>query len=255
MSRYESTSSPSGSEDSSKGYLKGSVWINTASNTGYICTANTPNGSAVWNKLGVDLGKNNYAATTEPTVNDDSTAGYDVGSHWYNVTAKTLSIMFVKTAGAAVWKRIDFDDSEYMVCKMSADQTTDIIAGDHIKFDAIYSSSNSTTTTTNISLDTTTTYTKTANVASKGRITLAAGKTYEITSGLGCTSGAGKFALYDANGGTAVGNVGRLGDNINSNSVAVVAPGSSTRYELRITAQGPDTYYGDSAYMMIKVLT
>jgi len=45
-----------------------------------------------------------YNATTAPTVNDDSTDGYGVGSNWYDTTNDRAYICLDSTPTAAVWK-------------------------------------------------------------------------------------------------------------------------------------------------------
>lgn len=45
----------------------------------------------------------NYAATTNPTVNNDNTQGYSIGSTWINTTAHTVYVCTNATTGAAVW--------------------------------------------------------------------------------------------------------------------------------------------------------
>lgn len=50
--------------------------------------------------------KDNLDATSDPTVNDDGTAGYCTGSHWINVTTDVALICLDNTTGAAVWKQI-----------------------------------------------------------------------------------------------------------------------------------------------------
>jgi hypothetical protein len=42
-------------------------------------------------------------------VNDDSTAGYTVGSVWIDTTAKRAYILVDATAGAAVWELVSGD--------------------------------------------------------------------------------------------------------------------------------------------------
>lgn len=50
--------------------------------------------------------KNNYAATTAPTVNDDSSAGYTVGSTWIDIANDAAYVCLDASTGAAVWSRI-----------------------------------------------------------------------------------------------------------------------------------------------------
>lgn len=46
---------------------------------------------------------NNLTATADPTINNDNTQNYAVGSFWYNQTNDTLFIAEDVTTGAAVW--------------------------------------------------------------------------------------------------------------------------------------------------------
>jgi len=48
--------------------------------------------------------KSEYAKTTAPTINDDSDAGYEVGSYWFNTTADRGYVCLDATIGASVWK-------------------------------------------------------------------------------------------------------------------------------------------------------
>lgn len=52
--------------------------------------------------------KDNFNATSNPTVNDDETGGYCVGSHWINRSTNDAFLCFDATDGAAVWKEITF---------------------------------------------------------------------------------------------------------------------------------------------------
>jgi hypothetical protein len=47
--------------------------------------------------------KNNFAATADPTVNNDSTQGYSKGSKWYNTNTNKIFECLNNSAGAAVW--------------------------------------------------------------------------------------------------------------------------------------------------------
>ena len=53
-----------------------------------------------------DVPQNNFAATANATVNDDSSAGYGVGSTWINVALDTAYVCLDATVGAAVWELI-----------------------------------------------------------------------------------------------------------------------------------------------------
>jgi hypothetical protein len=85
------TISPAGSP----GNLQLSVVISSAS------TARTG--------LGIDdiaTKQSNLSAGAAPTVNDDSSAGYAVGSFWIDVAADDGYWCMDATVGAAVWKKI-----------------------------------------------------------------------------------------------------------------------------------------------------
>jgi len=49
---------------------------------------------------------NNFSATTDPGVGDDSADGYSVGSRWINTTANKAYTCLDATAGAAVWQEL-----------------------------------------------------------------------------------------------------------------------------------------------------
>ena len=48
-----------------------------------------------------------HEATINPTVNDDSADGYNIGTIWVNTSAQTSYICASDTVGAAVWNRLD----------------------------------------------------------------------------------------------------------------------------------------------------
>lgn len=48
--------------------------------------------------------QNNYSASTNPTVTDDSAAGYQVGSSWINTLTGEEFVLVDSTVGAAQWK-------------------------------------------------------------------------------------------------------------------------------------------------------
>ena len=50
--------------------------------------------------------KNNFAATVDPTVGDDLTIGYAVGSEWLRADTDELFVCFDNSAGAAVWREV-----------------------------------------------------------------------------------------------------------------------------------------------------
>jgi len=48
-------------------------------------------------------GRKNNTAAADPTVNDDNTAGYELGSMWINTTTDNAFICVDATTAAAVW--------------------------------------------------------------------------------------------------------------------------------------------------------
>lgn len=59
--------------------------------------------------------KNNFSASVAPTVTDDSSAGYSVGSIWIDTTADELYICVDSTVGSAVWKIGGIDNSQSII--------------------------------------------------------------------------------------------------------------------------------------------
>lgn len=51
--------------------------------------------------------KNNWSATSDPTVNDDSGDGYAAGSLWINTSGARVFVCVDATAGAADWDQIN----------------------------------------------------------------------------------------------------------------------------------------------------
>lgn len=65
--------------------------------------------------------QNNYNATTNPTVTDDTNAGYSVGSVWINVTADEAYRCVDAAAGAAVWVNTTLTTAELAAVALSGD--------------------------------------------------------------------------------------------------------------------------------------
>lgn len=76
------------------------VVANAAQSNGLAWQTLTPSNVGLGN---VSNNLNNYTAITDPTVNDDSSAGYSVGSVWFNQTTLKEFTLFDATVGAAVW--------------------------------------------------------------------------------------------------------------------------------------------------------
>jgi len=56
---------------------------------------------------------NNLTATTAPTVSNDGTQGYTVGSTWFDTVTTTFYICSDSTTGAAVWRQVSSVDGEW----------------------------------------------------------------------------------------------------------------------------------------------
>jgi hypothetical protein len=124
----------------------------------------------------------------------------------------------------------------------ATEQTTNIGAGDHVKFNTVARAGG-----TGISVDTSTAYTTTLNVDSVGRITLAANATYEIRAQVPKVTfsalGSIRLAIINADTGSVI---SRSGLGIDPTSitteagdlslVAVLSVSVATRIELRIVA-------------------
>lgn len=116
---------------------------------------------------------------------------------------------------------------------------TNIYVGDHIKFDGVVFVRGS-----NVSLDTSSSYTTSTNVASVGRITLAAGKTYKLTGSINNVVSANYNAMrwYNSDTGATLGVQSGMSSPISTINrvpsagfVAYITTSVSTRVELRIT--------------------
>ena len=86
----------------------GTFWFKAANGDYNIKVVN---GAATKWKYGVKLfdfedatAPNDFTKTTDPTVDDDGTQGWEVGSRWLNTTTKTAFIAFDISTGAAVWE-------------------------------------------------------------------------------------------------------------------------------------------------------
>lgn len=99
---------------------RGSGWVSgagaPASNVGfdgdfYLDTTNVgvyygPKTLGAWGSTHAFTGPlNNFAATVAPTVSNDSSQGYSVGSVWINVITDVIYVAANVAVGAAVWKQ------------------------------------------------------------------------------------------------------------------------------------------------------
>lgn len=92
---------PSATDDSSSGFVLGSVWYNTVTQTSWVCVSPSE-GDAKWLQTGA---KNNLSAVVDPVVTDDADMGYSRGSLWINTAASRFFVASATNLGAAVWVR------------------------------------------------------------------------------------------------------------------------------------------------------
>jgi|GEM_PF-4593009 len=103
QNNYGATTDPTASNDDTQGYAVGSNWINTTNNTLYTAVDVTT-GAAVWQLQGGGVGvQNNFTATVNPAVGNDSSQGYAIGSVWINTATNAVFTATDVTVGAAVW--------------------------------------------------------------------------------------------------------------------------------------------------------
>jgi hypothetical protein len=144
---------------------------------------------------------------------------------------------------------------EFVLGKLATQQSTNIAANDHIKFDTVVTSRGSSAV-----LDTTTAYVTTQGAAAVGRITLKAGKTYKITAGVpfylgSAATSTAVLRLYDATAGANLPGIGfsvwPSSDTTNefggAVAVAFFTPTQDSLIELRIISATTGTRYGNSA--------
>lgn len=93
-------------------YLNSTTGLTLDQTSPQSFTAGTLTGTGLLNVtagvLGIEAGKNNYTAITSPTINDDSSAGYAVGSLWIVTATKKTFRCFSASVGAADWEEIGF---------------------------------------------------------------------------------------------------------------------------------------------------
>lgn len=144
---------------------------------------------------------------------------------------------------------------EYVFAKMATQQTTNVAANDHLKFDTVLTSRGG-----SVALDTTTAYSNTAGAASIGRFTLKAGLTYKLTAGVPYILGSGATGLleatwYDATSGanlpgsplTALVATTATNDIGGGVACAIFTPTQDTLVEVRITTGTALTQIGTTA--------
>lgn len=84
--------------------------------------------AAVVNTLQSSIRYSTYSETTDPTVGDDNTDGFSVGSYWVNTVKGSIWVAVDVTTGAAIWKRIEkvrLAVSSFLFLDMSTSNVTD----------------------------------------------------------------------------------------------------------------------------------
>ncbi len=94
MSRYQATTNPTTTNDSASGYVVGSVWVNTATSSSYICTENTIS-AAVWRPL-----TSTVMLSWSGLANGDPTTGQTINAAYAGTRAGGYPIF----GGSPVWE-------------------------------------------------------------------------------------------------------------------------------------------------------
>lgn len=101
------TTDPGGTDDSSQNYAVGSQWFNTSSQKAFVCL-DASTGAAVWLETTVSAATATNApdqtTTTDPTADDDTSQGYQIGSRWVNTATQHEWVCLDATEGAARWR-------------------------------------------------------------------------------------------------------------------------------------------------------
>jgi len=102
LNNIAGTTAPVATDDSGDGYTVWSLWMDTTNDKAYILVDSTV-GAAVWVEVTLAPLKINQAATTAPTVTNDTSEWYEVGSNWYDTTNDKAYVLLDDSAWAAVW--------------------------------------------------------------------------------------------------------------------------------------------------------
>lgn len=103
LCNWAAAADPAVGDDSADGYSIGSIWFNTTGHKAFIAEDVTA-GAAVWRKI--YPGGSPVVSASNPTVNDDTGDGYEIGQIWFNTTNNRYFVAKSVTLGAAVWMLI-----------------------------------------------------------------------------------------------------------------------------------------------------
>lgn len=94
---------PTGDDDVTLGYVFGSIWTQPGVQSWYCGNPNV--GESSWTARGLTC-LDNLTSGADPSVTDDSSAGYSVGSFWIRSAIPQNWICTDATVGAAVWASV-----------------------------------------------------------------------------------------------------------------------------------------------------
>jgi len=100
---FISTIDPTGAANSTTGYVKGMIWVNTSTNAIFMCIDDT---TPTWTTVTAAGTAKNNVTVTAPTASSDSSLGYGPGSIWVNTVTHQAYVNVDSTPAAAVWKNI-----------------------------------------------------------------------------------------------------------------------------------------------------
>ena len=101
---WAGSAAPVTGDDDLDGYSIGSWWFDTTGHGLYIAE-DVSTGKAVWRTV-YPQGSSAHTSTNAPTVNDDTSLGYSIGSLWVKTDTDYAYIATDVTTGKAVWKTI-----------------------------------------------------------------------------------------------------------------------------------------------------
>ncbi len=127
QNNFTATTAPTATDDSAAGYAVGSMWVDVTANISYVCVDATAT-AAIWVKTTADV-LNNFMATVPPSATTDNTAGYAVGSMWYDTVADDLYVAVTVATAAASWMRVSNDTQNNFVAVTNPSATDDSSVG------------------------------------------------------------------------------------------------------------------------------